>query len=352
VLLVLGLLAAGWVVVQLRPVIVQLLLAVILAAGMSPLVNRLTAPPTTPGRRWRPPRAAVVLLLYATLVALVALLGAVAVPPLLAEVEDLLRRLPTDSSDLQRLLSDLPSRFPLLPAELTITLADQLRQAAGQLTALFGQALAVARFAVGVLSGTLNGVFTLILALYLTVDAERIVDYLIGFLPPARQAQGRRLADRIGERLGGWVRGQILLSAIIGLLTLLGLSIVGVRYALLLAIIAAVGETVPMIGPIVSAVPALLIAALQSPGQVLATLLLYILIQQLENNLIVPRVMSRAVELHPLAVMLALLAGAELMGVPGAILSVPVTAAISVVLDELRQARLSAEAGRAISQLT
>jgi predicted PurR-regulated permease PerM len=281
----------------------------------------------------------VVLLLYLVLLSLIALVGSIAIPPLLLEVEDLLGRLPTDSSELQELLSELPHLFPLLPADAALTLADQLRLAAGQVTALLGQALLVVRFAIGIVSGTLNGLLTLILALYLTSDAERISSYLIGMLPVERQAQGRRVAERIGQRLGGWVRGQLLLSLIIGLLTLTGLSVIGVRYALLLAIIAAIGEAVPMIGPIVSAVPALLIAALQSPGQLAATLVLYVVIQQLENNLIVPRVMSRAVELHPLAVMVALLSGGELMGITGAILSVPVTAALSVVLDELRRAR-------------
>ncbi len=120
-------------------------------------------------------------------------------------------------------------------------------------------------------------------------------------------------------------------------MTFVGLSLIGVNYAVLLALIAAVGEAIPLIGPIISAVPAVIVAFFEFPLQGFLTLGLYILIQQLENNLIVPKVMERAVALHPLAVMVALLAGAELLGVTGAILSVPVAAAFSVVVQEARR---------------
>jgi hypothetical protein len=120
-----------------------------------------------------------------------------------------------------------------------------------------------------------------------------------------------------------------------------GLTVIGVPYAAVLALIAGIMEAVPNIGPIIAAVPAVMVAALYSPWQALAVLALYLVIQQLENYVIVPRVMSRAVELHPLAVLLALMVGGELMGVLGAVLAVPVTAAISVIVDEIRTERLT-----------
>ena len=115
----------------------------------------------------------------------------------------------------------------------------------------------------------------------------------------------------------------------------------GVPYAVVLALIAGIMEAVPNIGPIIAAVPAVAIAALYSPLQALLVLILYLVIQQLENYIIVPRVMSRAVELHPLAVLVALLVGGELLGVLGAVLAVPVTAAISVIVDEIRAERIA-----------
>ncbi|MGH2354378.1 MAG: AI-2E family transporter, partial [Chloroflexota bacterium] len=204
--------------------------------------------------------------------------------------------------------------------------------------------LVVVRVALGVVTGALNGIFILVLALYLTQDSERIQRYLIGFLPLDRQEQAAQITARIGERLGGWLRGQIMLSAIIGTMTLVGLSLIGVRYAVVLAMIAAIGEAVPLVGPIFSAVPAVIVAFFQSPLQGFLTLGLYILVQQLENNLVVPKVMERAVKLHPLAVMTALLTGSELLGVTGAILSVPVAAALSVVIQEVRVERRERDA--------
>jgi predicted PurR-regulated permease PerM len=340
IFLILGLVLVIWLAFRLQPVLVQVLLAIIISAGMTPIVDRLSEPSAI-GARWRPPRGLVVLALYLLLLALLAALFAVLLPPLLHDLEDLVRRSPGLLTDLQQGLQEWVDRSALLPqTDVRENLSNQLRQAAGQLVGLLSQALGVVRLALGVVSGTLDAILTLVVALYITADSRRIRGYLIAFLPVDRQAQGARVASRIGQRLGGWVRGQLLLSSIIGLVTLVGLSLLGVRYAVLLALIAAIGEAVPMIGPIISAVPAVIVALTQSPTQGLLTLGLYVLIQQLENHLIVPRVLSRAVELHPLAVMLALLAGSQLMGIAGAILSVPVSAAVSVIVDELRRERL------------
>ena len=340
ILFIFALLTLIWILVQLRTVVILVLLAVILAAAMTPLVDRLTEPHQQRVIRWLPPRALVVLLLYAALFAVVGTVAAAAAPPLIGDAEDLARRAPEFASNLQTWLAALPTQHPWIPADLSQTFALQLQGAAGQLTDLAGQALTVVRLAVGLVSGTLNAIFVLILALYMTVDSRRILDYLVGFLPADRRTQAQDVAGRIGLRLGGWVRGQLLLSAIIGFVVLMGLSVIGVPYAVLLALIAAIGEAIPMVGPIFSAIPAVVIAFTQSPAQGFMTLALYVLVQQLENHLIVPKVMGRAVELHPLVVILALLAGGELMGVTGAILSVPVTAALSVIVDEARRGRI------------
>lgn len=342
ILFTLGVLFSVWLLVRLQGVVIQVLLSVIIAAGMMPLVDRLTQPMKLGiGRRnWTPPRALVVLVLYVLLFAVLFLLGAVLIPPVVSDVEDLVRRLPEYASQAQTLVATLPERYPFLPPiDLNGGLAGQLGALASQATAVLEQALVLVRVVLGVLSGALNGIFILILALYITQDRERIGRYIVGFMPAARQAQAEGVARRIGARLGGWLRGQIILSVIIGTMTLAGLSAIGVKYAVLLALVAAIGEAVPMVGPIFSAIPAVIVAFFQSPLQGGLTLGLYVIIQQLENNLIVPKVMERAVALHPLAVLVALLAGAELLGVTGAILSVPVAAALSVVLDETRRER-------------
>ncbi|HLI25781.1 MAG TPA: AI-2E family transporter [Chloroflexota bacterium] len=335
VLLVAALGLGLWLAVSLRAVLLQLLLALILATGLTPLVDWLA------GRGL--PRGAAVLLIYLVLVLGLVLLGVLLVPPILDEIERLAANAPTYGDRLADWLRALQRQYPLLPP-LDEQLAQQVRGLGGQLAVLAAQAVTVARLAVGVFSGALHGVLVLILTLYLVVFGQTIREYLLAFVPAARRPLLRRLTDRMGRRMGGWLLGQVVLSLVIGGLTAVGLSVLGVRYALLLACIAAVGELIPTLGPIVAAIPAIVVAAFDSPLLALAVAGLYLAVQQLENHLLVPKVMERAVELHPFATLVALLVGAELLGVLGAILAVPVAAALAVVLDEVRAARARAEA--------
>jgi predicted PurR-regulated permease PerM len=226
-------------------------------------------------------------------------------------------------------------------------LAGRLRGALPSLQDLLGGAIGLAQasrvvsVATGLFTGVLYVLFSLVLALYLTIDGDRVRRYLIQFLPFDRQAQALLVSERIGGRLGAWARGEAVLAAIIGGLTWVGALLLGLPYAGALALIAAVGELVPNLGPIIAAIPLVLVGLLVSPTHGLLALLLAVLIQQLENNLIVPRVMSRAVNLHPVAVMLAILSGGELLGIPGALLAVPVLASLSVIIDEVQRERLA-----------
>ena len=330
--------AAGWLAFALQALVVQGLLATIVAAGMTPLVDRLASSEAGSGRRgWRPPRAIAVLAIYAAMIGVLSLVIAIVVPPAARDVRDLVPRLPAIG---QRWVTTTITVLEGVPLLAGIDIANGLGQGIDQLLQhvvnLVGQALKVVQFAVSFLTTALDGVFVLILALYLTADAEQIRTWLIGLLPPAQRPRASRMAGHVGTRLGGWLRGQLLLSAIIGLVVLVGLLALGVPYAVLLALVAAIGEAIPMVGPIMSAIPAVLVGLTQSPTTGLLVLALYVVVQQLENHLIVPKVMGRAVAIHPLAIMLALLAGSQLMGITGAILSVPVAAAVSVILDEFR----------------
>lgn len=338
VLLVAAIIAGIWLGAQLQAVIVQVLLATIVAAGMAPLVDRVAAPgPGGHGRGWRPPRALAVLGIYAILVGLVALLVTTVVPPAARDVRELVMRLPAISGEWGAAIAGATAPVAFLAGrDMADGLAQLVDQALEQVAGLVGQALRVVQFAVGFLTGALNGVFVLILALYLTADAARIRTWALGFLPPERRPRAARLASHVGTRLGGWLRGQVILSIIIGLMVLGGLMALGVPYAVILAVIAGIGEAIPLVGPILSAIPAVLVGFSQSTTTGLLVLGLYVVIQQLENHLIVPRVMARAVNIHPVAVMLALLAGSELMGITGAIVAVPVAAALAVIVDEFR----------------
>jgi predicted PurR-regulated permease PerM len=319
-----------WLAVTLRGILLQVLLAIILAAGLGPLVGWLQ------GRGI--PRAAAVLLIYALVIGALVLFGVAVIPPVIREIQDVVHDAPAYGERLVGFLHDLRDQYPFLPP-LDEQLIAQLRGLGSQIGAIAAQALSVARLALSFFSGVLTAILVLLITLYLVVDGQRVREYLLSFLQPRQAARARLVGDRIGPRIGGWLLGQIALSATIGLVSYVGLTVLGVQGAVLLAVIAAIGEVIPIVGPIGSAVPAVIVALTQSPLLALATVVLYIMIQQLENNLLVPRIMERAVNLHPLAVILALLVGGELLGIAGAVVAVPVAAALAVVLDEVRHVR-------------
>lgn len=140
----------------------------------------------------------------------------------------------------------------------------------------------------------------------------------------------------INEKLGAWARGQFLLCLCIALASFLGLTILGIPFALPLAIIAGLLEIIPIIGPIVSAIPAVIIALTISPNLALTVVSLYILVQMLENNLLVPKIMQAAVGLNPVIVIVGIMVGGNLLGIMGAILSIPIILASSELLRYFR----------------
>jgi predicted PurR-regulated permease PerM len=141
-----------------------------------------------------------------------------------------------------------------------------------------------------------------------------------------------RLWTKIQNRLGNWLRGQLILSLVIFTLTYIGLSILQIKYALVLAMLAGSFELIPYVGPILSSVPAIFLAFVQAPYLALFVILLYFIVQQLENSLIVPKVMGRVTGLNPIVVLIAVLIGAKIGGIVGTLMAVPVATALSTFL--------------------
>ena len=323
---------------ELQTVIVQLLLAILLAAAVTPTVDRLTQLTLVHGRWSRVGRgviAAAVSLGGAVILALVSVAVLSTAVPDLAGLAD---NVPVYAERVRQAVDEALAANPELAARLSGALPSVSDLAVGA-TGILTQAPRLVSVATGIFSSLLHVVFTLFLALYLTIDGDRVRRYVIAFLPFDRQEQALELTERIGVRLGAWARGELLLGAIIGGLTWIGAMVIGLPYAAALALIAGIGELVPTLGPIIAAIPLIAVGLLSSPTQGLLALILAILVQQLENNLIVPRVMSHAVDLHPVVVMLAILAGGELLGIPGALLAVPVVASVAVIVDEFQRER-------------
>ena len=342
VLFTIAVLIMLWLLTQLTAVIVRVVLAVILAAGMKPLVDRLTSYELRRQGWWTPPRGLVVLVVYLMTIVLVMVAGGLILQVVVVEVTNLVNGVPVYAPRIVAWVNDIidvvPGGRDMLAG---FDIGGQLSSLVSRMFGVFAQAVYVLQYVLGLVSGLLDVLMILLLALYITTDGPRIGRYLLAFFPTDRHDQAARVTSRIFVRLGGWVSGQLILCLIIGFMAWLGLTVIGVPYAVVLGLMAGILEAVPNIGPIIAAVPAVLVASLYSPFQALLVLILYIVIQQLENYVVVPRVMSKAVELHPLAVLLALMVGGELMGVLGAVLAVPVTAAISVIVDEMRTERLA-----------
>jgi len=145
--------------------------------------------------------------------------------------------------------------------------------------------------------------------------------------------------DKAEKRLNSWFWGEITLMTVVGLLTFIGLNLIGIRYALALAVLAGLLEAIPNLGPTISSIPAILLGFAVSPVMGVTALALYFIIQQLENNLIVPVVMKKAVGLNPIITLIALIVGGKIAGVLGVILAVPTTIFIETVLIEIQKGR-------------
>lgn len=190
---------------------------------------------------------------------------------------------------------------------------------------------------VGLFGGLFSFGIVLVISFYLAVQEKGVKRFFISMTPSEHQHYVSDLINRIQIRIGGWLRGQLLLMLIIGSLTFIGLYFLGVKYALTLALIAGILELIPYIGPFIALIPAVILAFVQSPMLALLVIVLYVVIQQLENYVIVPQVMKKAVNLNPIVIIIAMLIGAKLAGVMGIILSIPLTAAVAEFLKDFQK---------------
>lgn len=207
---------------------------------------------------------------------------------------------------------------------------------------IFGNA---ASAAVRIFGGIFSALLILVLSVYFAIIETGVDDFLRVVTPSRHQPYVLGLWRRSQHKIGLWMQGQILLAVIIGVLVYLGLMILGVPHALVLAVIAAVFEIIPVFGPVLSAIPAVAVAF--AAGGItlgLLTLALFVIAQQFENHLIYPLVVTRVVGVPPLLVILALIAGGQLAGFLGIILSVPVAATIQELVKDLESGRLARHA--------
>lgn len=309
-----------------RQVLVILFLAFILSAALRPQVLAIE-------RDLRISRALAVITVYLGL-ALVVMVTLVAIlPTIVVEIVAFSQNLPVYLDQIATQLIQLEAyiaQYERVPGftqqlarvpEVVVGTVEQLATLPLSILSLFAWLTSIA-----------------FLAFYWLLERDAALARIMRLVPHVRRRQTLHLIVRVEDRLGAYMRGELLVMGIIGVLTLTGLLVLGVRFALVLALLAALLEIIPIIGPILAAVPAVIVAFIQSPLLALAVIALYTVIQQVEGNLIYPKVQERIVHVNAFFILLALLVGAELMGILGALIAVPALVAIAVLLDELAPA--------------
>ncbi len=306
---VLGVAVAVWLFLATWQVWVLAFVALIIAAAILPAARV--------GERWRVPRGLVVLAVYVVAVGVFTLMGRLLWPALSEQWTQFMDQLPKLVENVRGWLGNVDYWLGQWGASLPSPKADKVEGIAG---ILLGNAV---RLTTGVVGAVFEALAVLVIAAYLVIDSREIGHTLLTLLPRAHRPTATRLAPAVLDRIGGYVRGQIVSSFFVGVLIAIALSIIGVKYALLIGALAAVLNVVPFVGATVAAVLATLSAL--NDGVVLAAIALPVMVvcQTVEGKLLAPYFVGRATGLHALAVLVALLAGFHLGGLVGGLVAVP-----------------------------
>ena len=324
--LVLGILVAGGLLLyKLIGVLEVLALALLIALILDPAVNLLV--------RLRLPRFLALLVVLAGVVVGLSLLGYIVLPVILGQGEDFLTQAPDVVRNVQQYVQDLGESYPGLGGSTSATAANfDLTAAIQGVIQRAGELWRITTRGAGLF---LQAIGAVVMALYMVSNPRPLVNGVLALFPPPRRERVEEILMLIRERVSGWIIGQIAAMVLVAILTWIGLSTLGIEYAFTFAVITGVLEIVPFFGPILSAVPPTLVALAASPTKALVVIVIYVAIHQIEANLISPMVMARSVQLHPVMVILAILAMGELLGFAGVVLAVPIAAVLTVLLDEL-----------------
>jgi len=309
-----------------REALLLIYVSALIPMGFSPLVRIIERPRSRSGRL-RIPRWLAILAIYLMIVGVLVLVGLMVIPPLVSQAEALWGKLPDEFNRFQSFLM----RYKLVTRR--ITLAEAVQNApSGSGTNAVGTVLVA-------LSTVIGGMFVLvtilILSFYLLVEAHSMFEYLIRFVPAARRADVATAARQAVTKVSAWLRAQFVLAGVMGTFAAVGLGFMGVPYFYVIALVAAIGETIPIVGPVIGGITAVAVALTVSAKLALTVGIFFLVLHQLEANVLVPKIMERRVGVSPVAVMVALLIGGALWGLVGAILAIPTAAILSIVVEEL-----------------
>jgi predicted PurR-regulated permease PerM len=330
-LVVLGFGIGVYVLWRIQEVLFLLFVAILVATAIEPIVNRLRRGPFT--------RGSGVLVVYTGIMLVSGTAAYFVIPNVLNQAGSFTQTLPERLIAMRVDVAQLSQ--PALRGAL-LQLLDQLNTAV-QVPATPKQEDLVAVGAVAAQT-IISFLSIFVLAFYWLVERASIKRVLLRSVSVARAKDVNTVWLEVEEKLGGWVRGQLVLMLAIGVMAGLGYTIVGLPNAALLAVAAGLFEIVPMIGPFLAFAPAVVVALTVSPGTAVLVIVYALVIQQIESNVLVPHVMREAVGVSPLTVLLGILIGSALYGLPGAFLAVPLAGAVQVVLAHTLRAEDPAQA--------
>jgi predicted PurR-regulated permease PerM len=308
--------------------IVLFVFALILGEGMRPLVRRL--------ERYHVPTALAVLLIYLAAFVILGFLGWLLLEPLVKDLNALSQHIPTYVTQVNAWMRQLEQAI-----HSNGTLSQVVDNFARTAAALLQQSIpALVAVPFGFLKGGIGLIFNLAMMLTMTVfwmvASKRLNPFVVGLFPTATQEHTSHTIGRLSKAFGGYVRDVLIAMVLIGLMSGVGLFLLGVPYTVLLAIFAGLMEVIPFIGPFISGAVAVLVALVAAgPLKALGVVVLFIIIQEVEGEVIQPLVMSHAVRIDPLLVIIACLIGINVLGLAGGILAVPVVGAIQVLVEEV-----------------
>jgi len=306
VLFIAAFIALIWFILQVREIIFLIFVAFILMTAIRPSVEKLA--------QYKIPRALAVFLIYFLVFGVVGVSLGSAIPALVSQV------------------SKFINVFPSLVTSVLPYWQININSLTQQLTPV-GES--VFKVSLGIFSNFINVLTVLVISFYFLMERRKIEVLLMDTFGKDTTSQIITVVVEIERRLGGWLRGQLLLMFIVFLCDYIGLTILRVDFALPLAVLAGLLEILPVIGPNIAAIPAILVGLTISPFMALSVAALYFLVQQLENNVFVPQVMRHSTGLPPVVTIIALMVGGRIAGISGAILAVPIVLVGQVVAHYL-----------------
>ncbi len=313
-----------------KEILAILFVSLIFASGIDPWVDWM--------QRKRIPRGVGVIIIYIIMFFVFSSALVLIIPPISEQVNDLLLNFPMILDKVVsgfKVLKEFSSQYGFLN-----NIESGLSTLANGIPSAAGDVITTLKDMVG---SIISFFIVLVITFYMAVEEKAMKKIVWSVAPSRYQIYIMGLVNRMQKKIGLWLRGQLILSLIIFLLTYIGLSIMGVRYALVLALIAGLTEFVPYLGPILASIPAIFLAFTQSPMLAVFVAVLYYIIQLTENNIIVPKLMQKVVGLNPIVSIAVLLIGLKIGGIAGGILSIPVTTALMVFLNDVFDDKIVAE---------